>query len=1216
MGIVNVSNKKVAHDNVIAFRDKWEAFDKQETAWFCEDLGDTDAKSYGMDGAKDFNTNGRRTIGIIRSWYLYKGLNIDEIASSEDSVVAKKRVLNKEFGDAFRLPVLKDNATEAEKAQFETDRAKKLAENCDMLTAMYMNLGKLEIIAFDLDNTTIDDIFEENNKTTVNAYLFGNCGIDLSQVYANAPYKNKLLVESTKSISSTSLLSNLSYTQTLSAQYVLLNSLCKIAGDDGFENGNFSNITEINKESKNIDKYYVNYGKIDISSLEGKRLNEVDIEFRQKMRIGSGRNSVHYSEIFNEPNVTNESAIAAEEKLSVKLKPKNMLSDDAMVLSNSDFIKAVVGKDFDIKNPQEVRENLSNIFINDDSLADFTIDEATEKIKASLDVNSKDAVIRRNPDNTFINIFNAYPISHKSLGKISYEDGNNLANEKAVNDAIKLSETKEALRKFRTVTDFNKTGVEFLSQVVGKSIDENDPLAVKKAMESVYINGRSATDAMDILPKAENLNLLVDKIKDSMSLASKDFVIVMKPNSIEAEPVAVVSNEIFKAQELTTAQQNKISDAVGFVKHYRENLHKALTDAQKDLTNIRKRDDERFFGFLNEKEVMDVSELSEDEASKRLTEKNTAFNSPMYVAGTTTNRSNSRVEFMYGVLMSRGYSLEEILSDSDEMKTIKREAGKEFYNMVKTEPKFSISVDEISAISKEKTTNENDVCPVTATITNRINKICNNAQIQLSKDQMELLLSGDKNTINDFNEFIKTYNKGKERDGAYDYYEYFNKVVEGYEKVKPIYFDMSDPQSIRDNYVISKTISQISMDIGQSMARGGKYLVGEKYAATETATAAYLHRNMTELREKYIMSNDYVANTFNKNSTNVVSAHRIQYVTDKLAENFDNGKDMCNVRYGALNAAAMSAAANASSDKPYNELDQDNALNEKISAAATAMKESRNIADKDIAQWRMNNLKFSKILGNHKKEDNIYEISVSEYNDYKGGLDIIKNITLLPIPPYDIHSEERMAEFNQKCEEAVGNIYINGISVLDVFKIKEPYTPEKWNSLGDKIGDTLFKRKVIPATENSPERIEYNFGSGSNGLMIKDGDGEFKPIILSDLPKEEPKKVELLSGVKKLFASKENATKNAAEYQQYIQDMEEYNNWKKNHAKLENYNKNVMSTVKGLNNLERESNTTVKKTLRDLQSQQQDGKASSANVNITQPVNRKSAPNKKNGNAL
>ncbi len=239
---------------------------------------------------------------------------------------------------------------------------------------------------------------------------------------------------------------------------------------------------------------------------------------------------------------------------------------------------------------------------------------------------------------------------------VNYED--------ALNNAIKVNMTDNDADLLKSVT----------------RIEEFSGKNMRKALDSIYINGKNLTDTLGELNE-NNLSMYAREVRKALSPDNNSFITIMKRNSAFAAPKAVISADTFddpKAQEMSDRKKNA---ALGYVASYRDDVHKNAKAMKELIEKTKKRDARLFFSRLF-KEGENPDELDDS----TFTDQAILYHFDNILPDFVRARAPENIVYAYMLTKNfpddnsdRKLTYEEILMDnSQEMIDFKKRIGKEF----------------------------------------------------------------------------------------------------------------------------------------------------------------------------------------------------------------------------------------------------------------------------------------------------------------------------------------------------------------------------------------------------------------------------------------------------------------------------------------------------------------------------------------------------------
>lgn len=1141
MGFFDVDNKQELHEQAVAFKEKWTEFDKTEADKLRADIAEavrplieaevnSEEYSINLKGktkeefvearTKDQNVlglanvtfdNSNRMIGIIRGWYLLNGMSFEDMVSDDPEKEERRRALNKEFAESYYVPAINtysqeeyENLTAEEKQAHERRKAEvSSAMDRGFLNTFKINekLGDIKFEPFNLDeNFDGKKFFEEAEKLVV----YDKIPIDVNHIFAN--YKSN--VYGTDSSAVFRILGSLEFNQVSanyhysiaasSLNYPRSAALSIMATDEYVNAADDKSLTGENVgRYKKISLYNQNSKNLDFDSLNGKAFKDIPLKTRDSLLKTVGM------------------ADEAEEEV----KDYKTVDVSFNMKSPVDLIKNVSGIEFDENNPDMVQDALSHIVISGKTLKG-SVEDAAKAIKAAFDFESNDYV-------AVINQQGKLEIKEPPYAFAAYKRIIDLK-KYSVDDYYnnKVNRDKESLKSLTAGMDSigqnaaaidaklleEQDNTKFLSALTGSEINVEDKTALRKAMDTIYVDGHSLVDKLGVEPDAAGLNTLVESIKESLDVKNMSAVCIMKPNSVEPEPRPVIFKDSNDKDVL-----RKNNAALYFAASHRLNVHNAAKDVLAETDRIIRKDDELFFSFLN----------SNDEAGKSFEEREKTRNDAFGGRGiyfTTLFRRSSRVSLGHAMLLGKGYSMEDILSDKPEIIEAKKEVGKELFEMTKWPVKMG-----------------------------GIKNIDNFAQMNAKAEKA---------------------------------YEMYSNAINAFAVQKPTYYDMSDPDEIRKNYTKSRIFYQMSMDLLQSVTETDAAPVQKltnmaRNLGGSLSATAYLFRSIND-RVGYLAGDGYTSKTVKAGDSKAAASLNTQLLLDSMENQkaffssslgSRSANDMAvldsNLRRGNYKnnsediAKRVEEGKGVLSDQKLNKetmdllskLEKENIENSNLDKTGVMIKAADNISKRAVIESIRKPLVMEP--GGKELTKDGYTVSKDLQNRF-GGLDFISIYGGLAV---DQNSDTKLIK------EVADKIYINGIPASQYYSADENTPVNCWVEIGNQLSDII---------KNPNDRKNNNVF-----LMVKNDENKFVPILIGEDLSTPPTKVEKLSLFGKIGKSKEEIDKNEKDYNAYVAKQAEFDSKVKYYSSFKDYNKTAIVCVETLNkslSMERAHNERVRRT--------------------------------------
>lgn len=200
-----------------------------------------------------------------------------------------------------------------------------------------------------------------------------------------------------------------------------------------------------------------------------------------------------------------------------------------------------------------------------------------------------------------------------------------------------------------------------IESVLGLEADEfknASPEQKRRMLGRIYVNGQNISAYLD--RAAQNGTADIDQaaalIRNAFKVENQDFITVMNENSIEPRPVAIISGDnLNHAVDLYDkhAKQfmDKINDSLEYAGNLRQDVFRAVQESLDIYANVELYDRDRLHEYFDN-------------------------NPSMHFA--IDQRTAADLVNLY--LLSKGYTVEELLSDSDEIREARREMAPELFS--------------------------------------------------------------------------------------------------------------------------------------------------------------------------------------------------------------------------------------------------------------------------------------------------------------------------------------------------------------------------------------------------------------------------------------------------------------------------------------------------------------------------------------------------------
>ncbi len=687
--------------------------------------------------------------------------------------------------------------------------------------------------------------------------------------------------------------------------------------------------------------------------------------------------------------------IAAEYNIGV---PAGSKTADVLAERDADFKKNVV--DALMRNVCERVDRA--VKINSIDTVEVTYTDSAAHKRGTKKVIPQNSDVFKDPDaaNTFLrkqeevynirNSRNVRVIDHKPNGR-ALSDGELI--EQLLGERINPKELGE--QGYRPDFDFDALDPALRSQLLGK----------------IYINGRNIRACLgeDVPFNTQNV---CAKIREALSSENGDFITVMKENSLEPAPVAIVTEEALKASlnfahdndfESNSLARSKVDKSVSYVKNFRNEIYNAVKQVRSGSYNpksIGATADMIYADFYTNivKDYTATNNIKEYQDTVNSYAMNTVLQGTVQAPG---GRPGSDASLIALYMMSKGYTFEQVIDQSAEMKRVRADIGKEYYDI--------FSLPQIDGKNLDINSPE--------------------ASRKFEQQAMPTLM----------------------------------KMAEAYSHIQLPYVDFSDPESIKRDGFKVQFITQMGMDFAQANNPRIHDLISK--------TTPRLMRNIVEERMKYVydLKSDgteeesrYLSGLPNVNSR-TLNAIKAQGAIDALGN--DLLREIGNAEIGALGYNCFSEMDNQLHERQWlteNELrtgimsdvlkgdfskvsDKFSSLN-KMDERVQALKE--NVGN---AVNTNSDIVFETKLNDFMNQP-ITDTSISiKYNDLGNNspISVVSNLTTVPLTEND-------TELNRRAiSKAFDLLYINGVSAKLAYGLDENSTFADYMNASKEIKDTL-----------------------------------------------------------------------------------------------------------------------------------------------------------------
>ncbi len=253
-----------------------------------------------------------------------------------------------------------------------------------------------------------------------------------------------------------------------------------------------------------------------------------------------------------------------------------------------------------------------------------------------------------------------------------------------VHDTEKINTT---LRKAEAADTLNNSSVRaadtsladnkaFLASVLGEEITDDN---ASKLLSKLYINGRNIKS---VLPQGTELNVknASDMVRAALDAENKgDFVTVMRENSIEPDPVPIVSKAVLDDMMSTGSKDaaDKLHASVNYVRDFRKNIYDAVMGMAKDKNDLRNRENLMMsayndFTYFAAEPFLQSGDKAAAKGVLSQLNKNLMLGMP--------GREPSFAGVLLAYTMAENdLTLDQVLADTPEMRNLRREMGAKFY---------------------------------------------------------------------------------------------------------------------------------------------------------------------------------------------------------------------------------------------------------------------------------------------------------------------------------------------------------------------------------------------------------------------------------------------------------------------------------------------------------------------------------------------------------
>ncbi len=361
-----------------------------------------------------------------------------------------------------------------------------------------------------------------------------------------------------------------------------------------------------------------------------------------------------------------------------------------------EFLSELLGRKFD--SLEDIEPALSDIYINGQSLAGTYPEAAANILLESLDADSLNVAMIKTENGFKALNSSQYVKRREGTAAPTQEERDKKA--RRDNEFISYINGLDASADNGAITVKNTdNAIDYLKNVTGMDdLDENN---IKKALETIYIDGHSLSDRLgSAAPEA-----YANAVKQALSLNSGSHVTVMKKNDVFSQPKAVLP----EFDDPTTPEaREKIVNTLGFVKSYRSAMCNESRLALLDTDKRTEKNVKLFFGSLftepdpgvaADKDLREESLIILDYTKEKLRSidperlsydnfcsvVNQLFDNSL--PGFVSSRTPENLCYSYMLtrinpMTGKNFTINEILlDDSDEMNEQKKLIGRDFCNI-------------------------------------------------------------------------------------------------------------------------------------------------------------------------------------------------------------------------------------------------------------------------------------------------------------------------------------------------------------------------------------------------------------------------------------------------------------------------------------------------------------------------------------------------------
>ncbi len=630
----------------------------------------------------------------------------------------------------------------------------------------------------------------------------------------------------------------------------------------------------------------------------------------------------------------------------------------------------------------------------------------------------------------------------------------------------------------------------FLASVLGEEItDDNE----HKLLSKLYINGRNIKS---VLPQGTELNIknASDIVRAALDPENKeDFVTVMRENSIEPDPVPIVSKAVLDDMMSagSKAAADKLHASVNYVRDLRKNIHEVVVGMTKDKNDLRNRTN-LTTGAYNDFVYFAASPFLESGDAEGVKGVLNYINKNLMLGTPGREPSYAGVALAY-TMAENNLTLEQAMADTPEMRDLRREMGAKFY------ADFSLPVKNGKVVANGSPEANEKFSKV------MVPKLMKMAE-HLSKQSMPYVDYSDPESIRENGVTADIMGSM-----CMDLMQLYNK------KAANIFLDVY-PGSLREmNMFRSQYLMDENYVEGKKPGNGGQYQYAVIAQAVADNIGADTMREISDLPMGMLTGvtlNGYSSKVMTSNlsgneTTNHMAAPTLRteiknaFASSDFHENFRRG-----------NAEAVTNYVNNYVDSLH--MPDGTPMSQRFREAVA---NARNASPDEIYNNSRRGFIYRDSLGKDPLDLNTYL-----NNDYKG-VDIIRDITGISV------TNENSKANMELLRAAADMIYIGG----------EPIS-RKWN-----LGENSTFADFEMASKNIVRAIDSSLihGDSNDYVMIKhnnyyNDEVAFNAVRISTPVVYLPKQPEELPWYKKILASDEEKEKNKKDLENYDKAKKDY----------------------------------------------------------------------------